>query len=148
MTIGVWRATRGRGRQSTVGTSAEDREAISDLLARYCLYFDQGAAAEWASLYCEDGEFRGAGQHLQGRPALQAFLEELPPSPTHRLTCNHVVDVDGDRARCHSSVVLLAGGAIVSSGRVVDELRRVDGSWRIARRNFEADAAPVARFGD
>jgi hypothetical protein len=36
-------------------------------------------------------------------------------------------------------VVLLDGGAIASSGRAVDQLRRVDGTWRIARREFTPD---------
>jgi uncharacterized protein (TIGR02246 family) len=125
--------------QAPVATTSEDRDEIRDLYARYCLYFDQGAAPDWAAMYTEDGEFVGSGQHLRGRQALEGFLAALPASTRHRITCNHVIDVDGDRAVCTSSVVLLDGGAIASSGRAVDQLRRVDGTWRIARREFTPD---------
>ena len=123
-----------------MATISEDRDEIRDLYARYCLYFDRGAAADWSAMYTEDGEFVGAGQHLVGRRALEDFLAELPTSTRHRITSNHVIDVDRDRAVCTSSVVLLDGGVIVSSGRAVDELRRVDGRWQIARRIFDPDA--------
>jgi uncharacterized protein (TIGR02246 family) len=126
-------------RHGVVPTISEDRDEIRDLLSRYCLYFDEGSVAEWARLYCDDGEFIGPGQHLKGREAITALLADLPPSTVHRVTVNHVIDIDGDRARCRSSVLLLDGGVIVSSGRVVDELSRVDGAWRIARRTFTGD---------
>jgi uncharacterized protein (TIGR02246 family) len=123
-----------------VATTSEDRDEIRDLYARYCLFFDQGAAADWAAMYTEDGEFVGSGQHLRGRAALEEFLAGLPAGTRHRITANHVIDIDGDRAVCTSSVLLLDGGAIASSGRAVDQLRRVDGTWRIAHRSFTPDA--------
>ena len=123
-------------------TSSEDKDEIRELYARYCLSFDQGAATEWAACYTDDGEFIGAGQHLKGRRAMEQYLAGLGPSTQHRFTANHVIDLDGDRAVCHSSVLLLAGGEIASSGRTVDELERVDGAWKIARRTYEPDARP------
>ena len=130
-----------------MATTAHDRDEIRDLYARYCLYFDRGEAKQWAALYTEDGEFVGAGQHLQGRQAMEDYLSGLPAGTFHRVTCNHVIDVDGDRAVCHSSVLLVDDGAIASSGRTVDELQRVDGAWRIARRIYEADATGAKRRG-
>jgi hypothetical protein len=56
------------------------------------------------------------------------------------MVVNHVIDVDGDSASCRASVFLTAGTAIVSVGRTTDELRRVDGSWLIARRSFVSDS--------
>jgi uncharacterized protein (TIGR02246 family) len=128
-----------------VPTSSEDKDEIRELYARYCLYFDQGAAIEWAACYTDDGEFIGAGQHLKGRRAMEQFLAGLATSTRHRFTANHVIDLDGDRAVCHSSVLLLDGGEIASSGRTVDELERVDGAWKIARRTYEGDARPSTR---
>ena len=122
-----------------MAATTEDRVEIQDLYGRYCLYFDRGAASEWAGLYTENGEFIGGGQHLRGRPALQKFLEEIGAGSLHRITANHVIDVDGDRAVCHSSVLLVGRGKIASSGRIVDELEKVDGRWLIARRNYQAD---------
>jgi uncharacterized protein (TIGR02246 family) len=123
-------------------TDAADREAIHELIARYCLAFDEADAPGWAGCYTEDGEFDGAGQLLRGRPAMEAFLNGIGPSDLHRLTTNHIIDLDGDTARCRSSVVLLSKGVIVSSGRVADELRRVDGRWLIHRRAYTSDARP------
>jgi uncharacterized protein (TIGR02246 family) len=125
-----------------MGTIGEDKDEIRELYARYCLYFDQGAATEWAACYTHDGEFIGAGQHLKGRQAMEDFLAGLTTSTLHRFTANHVIDLDGDRAVCHSSVLVLDRGAIASSGRTVDELERVDGAWKIARRTYEGDARP------
>jgi uncharacterized protein (TIGR02246 family) len=122
-----------------VGTS-DDRDDIRELYARYCLAFDQGAAVEWANCYKEDGEFVGAGEHLKGRTAMEEFLGNMPPSNLHRFTANHIIDLDGDRAVCRSSVLLLLDGVIASSGRTVDQLERVDGTWKIARRDYHGDA--------
>jgi uncharacterized protein (TIGR02246 family) len=128
-----------------VASSSEDRDEIRELYARYCLSFDQRAAVQWAACYTDDGEFIGAGQHLKGRRAMEQYLASLPTSTQHRFTANHVIDLDGDRAVCHSSVLVLDGGAIASSGRTVDELERVDGGWKIARRTYEGDARPSTR---
>ena len=120
-------------------TTSEDRDEIRELYARYCLAFDQGDGAGWAACYTEGGEFIGAGHHLRGRAAMEEFLSASPVSSSHRITCNHIIDLDGDRARCRSSVVLLSEGAIVGSGRAVDELERVGGSWKIAHRAYTPD---------
>jgi uncharacterized protein (TIGR02246 family) len=125
-----------------VATDSEDRDEIRELYSRYCLYFDEGAATEWAACYTEDGEFIGAGQHLKGRREMERYLTSLPDGTRHRFTANHIIDLDGDRAVCRSSVLLLDGGEIASSGRTVDELERVDGTWKIARRTYRADARP------
>ena len=59
----------------------------------------------------------------------------------HRLSLNHLIDVEGDTALCRSSIVVMSGTTVVSTGRVTDELCRVDGAWRIARRTFTPDPA-------
>ena len=51
----------------------------------------------------------------------------------------HVIDVDGDVATCKASAIVLMGGQIAMSGTTVDELRRIDGSWRIHRRAYTPD---------
>jgi uncharacterized protein (TIGR02246 family) len=127
-----------------VPTLADDRDAIRDLYARYVHSFDTGAAETFASLYTEDGVLVGGGadgEDVVGRAALKAFAGALAPGSGHRLSVNHVIDVDGDSAVCRSSIVIIAGTAVMSTGRVTDELRRVDGGWRIARRTFTLDPA-------
>ena len=127
-----------------VPTLADDRDAIRDVYARYVTSIDTGDAPAFASLYADDGVFVGGGTggaDVVGRAALEAFAAGLAGGSVHRLSLNHVIDVDGDEAVCRSSIVVLAGTAVVSAGRVTDVLRRVDGAWRIARRTFAPDDA-------
>jgi uncharacterized protein (TIGR02246 family) len=123
-----------------VATLADDRDEIRDLYARYCLYLDTGAVEQWVSLYADDGRFTGGGDDVVGRQALEAYAMRLGAGTVHRMVLDHVIDVDGDTATCRASVVLTSGGAVVSVGRTTDELRRIGGSWRIARRTYVADA--------
>lgn len=125
-------------------TLADDRDAIRDVYARYVHSLDTGNAATFASLYTDDGVFVGGGtggDDVVGRAALEAFAAGLAPGSVHRLSLNHLIDVDGDTAVCRSSIVVLAGTAVVSVGRVTDRLCRVDGAWRIARRTFTPDGS-------
>jgi uncharacterized protein (TIGR02246 family) len=126
-----------------VPTLTEDRDAIRDVYARYVQNLDTGDAAAFAALYADDGVFVGGGtggDDVVGRPALEAFAAGLDPGSVHRLSLNHLIEVDGDTAVCRSSIVVLSGTAVVSAGRVTDEMCRVQGSWRIARRTFVPDA--------
>jgi uncharacterized protein (TIGR02246 family) len=120
--------------------TAVDRDAIRDLYARYCWNVDTGAADDWADCFTEDGEFIvGVGDPLVGREALLAFARSLPSGVLHHMVMNEAIDVDGDAAACRSSVLVLSNGAIVTTGRSEDVLRRVEGSWKIAHRNFTPD---------
>jgi uncharacterized protein (TIGR02246 family) len=120
-------------------TPAEDRDAIRDLFARYCLYVDTGAVEEWAATFTDDGEFMTGQDTLVGREALKSFAAALPAGMLHHMVMNQAIDVDGDAATCRASVFVTTKGTVVTTGRSLDELRRVDGSWRIARRIYTAD---------
>jgi uncharacterized protein (TIGR02246 family) len=120
-------------------TLAEDRDAIRDLFARYCLYVDTGAVEEWAATFTEDGEFMTGHDTLVGTEALKSFAAALPAGMLHHMTMNETIQVDGDNATCQASVFVTTKGTVVTTGRSVDELRRIDGSWRIARRTYSAD---------
>jgi|GEM_PF-5058446 len=54
---------------------------------------------------------------------------------------NEVIDVDGDVASSHVSLLVVAGGQLSTTGRYRDTLRREDGRWRIAKRTLTLDAA-------
>ncbi len=123
-------------------TVSEDRDAIRDLYARYGHAIDSGAAEQWADLFTGDAEFgTGLGDPLAGREGLVAFAASLPPGSLHHMTTDLAIDVDGDRATVQSSVLVTSKGTVVVAGRSVDDLQRVDGQWRIARRMFTADAS-------
>jgi uncharacterized protein (TIGR02246 family) len=120
---------------------AEDRDEIRDLVARYCRYIDTGMADEWAALWTEDGEFDlGGGTIVAGRAALREHATHMPPGTLHHLATNLVIDIDGDTAVCEESTLLTSKGAIAMVARVHDELKRVDGHWRLHRKSFTPDA--------
>lgn len=120
---------------------AEDRDAIRDLFARYCFYVDTGAADDWAGTFAEDGEFHLAGgDPIAGRDALRAFAAGMGAGGSmHHVVANEIIDVDGDRATCRASILVMSGGQMVASGRYEDTLRRFDGKWVIATRRFTPD---------
>jgi hypothetical protein len=121
-------------------TLTEDRDAIRDLYARYCLYIDTGAADEWVATFTVDAEFLTSGDPVVGREALRAFALSIPSGTLHHMVLNEAIDVEGDSADYRSSVLVMSKGTIITTGRTQDRLGRVDGSWRIARRAFTPDA--------
>jgi uncharacterized protein (TIGR02246 family) len=124
-----------------MATITEDRDAIRDLVARYCRYVDTGMADEWAALWTEDGEFDlGGGTVVSGRAALREHATHLEPGTVHHLATNLEIDVDGDTATNEMSVLLLAKGTIAMVARVHDELRRVDGTWLLHHKSYTPDA--------
>ena len=120
-------------------TLTEDRDAIRDLFARYCLYVDSGAADEWAATFTDKGEFFTGSDPIVGRDALKAFAASLPSGALHHMVFNEIIEIDGDSAICRSSVLVTSKGAVVTTGRSEDELQRINSSWRIARRTYSPD---------
>jgi uncharacterized protein (TIGR02246 family) len=118
---------------------SEDRDAIRDLMARYCLYVDSGRGPEFASLFTEDGVFETGHGTSAGREALAAQAESMAGLGMHHMITNHAIDVNGDEADVVCSAMVVAKGAIMMSARTQDHLRRVDGQWLIEHRSYTAD---------
>jgi uncharacterized protein (TIGR02246 family) len=124
-------------------TLTEDRASIRDLLARYCHYFDSGNADGVADLFTEDGMFDPGVpgfESVEGREVIRGFVGSMPAGMVHHMTTDDVYDVDGDAATGIASFIVVAKGAIVTTGRYHDDLVRVDGAWRILRRVAVGDA--------
>ncbi len=121
-------------------TLMEDRDAIRDLFARYCLYIDTGAVEDWVATFTDDGEFHTGREMVAGRDALRSFAASLPAGELHHMVMNEAIDVDGDMATCRASVLVTSKGVVVTTGRSLDDLRRVGGCWRIAHRTYTPDA--------
>jgi len=83
----------------------------------------------------------GGGDPMVGREALTAFAASIPKGALHHMVVNEAIDVDGDTAAYRSSVLVVSGGNIVTTGRTVDTLKRDHGAWKIAHRVFTPDAA-------
>jgi hypothetical protein len=127
----------------------EDRAAISELLARFCLLADQRRWRELVELYTVDGIFDVQGP-VQGREAILETVSHLPDVWDHwfHFVSNEIIEVSGDGATAVSyfNAPFVAGGQSFNAlGRYDDALERVDGVWQFSRRvlSFSVNA-PVS----
>lgn len=125
----------------------EEKDAIRELLARYCFHIDLGEFEDWLALFTDDGVFDlGKNGRFQGRDSLRAFLKNLPmdegkPVLRHCVT-NSIVDVRGDTARSRSYVMVAQGKpelGLSVMGRYDDEIVKVGGAWLFKVRNVSLD---------
>jgi SnoaL-like domain len=128
----------------------EDRQAIHDVIVRYCRGVDRSDPALVLAAFHDDAIDNHFGAVLPFREAigtLKAARNGTPSKTTsmHNL-CNILIEVDGDVARCESYVIVLVripqeGGALdwIHAGRYVDRFERRNGAWRIAYRTVVYD---------
>lgn len=122
----------------------EDRQAIADLLHRYCRALDRLDGDLLESVFFEDAEldygpglYRGApGPFVPFALEFQGAMEHTQ----HRLA-NLLIDLRGDRAFCESYVCALhqlqrdgERKDLIVDGRFLDGFERRGEAWRIARR--------------
>lgn len=140
------------GNHMAVLQRMEDREQIEQLMWRYTRALDSFDPDAYVAVYTQDGSFAGT----QGRDALYKMIADLrdsrakqaaegnPPAPMFHATENSWTEfVSADHARHHAYWVTYFGAngpdqpaRMVSVGRSVDDLVRVDGQWLIKSRNI------------
>lgn len=117
-------------------------EDILDLLARY-----NHAGGDWdvegfVALFAEDGVLKHGGV-LRGHDGLREGLPRIMyGTKKHYIGVNHVVCGGGDRAEVRSTLLIVEAEtipAIVATSSLLDEVRRVDGRWLVARRSVTGD---------
>lgn len=125
----------------------EEKDAIRELMARYCFHFDNGEFDDWLTLFTDDGTFDlGKRGRMSGRDPLRKFLQAIPlsnglPMMKH-CVMNSIVHVDGDRATARSYVIVLQGGealAVSIAGRYEDQLVKAGDTWRFKERKVHFD---------
>jgi hypothetical protein len=130
----------------------EDRQAIHDVIVRYCRGVDRSDPGLVLSAFHDDAIDNHFGVILPFREAIgtlkSARNSSSPPSKTTSMhnICNVLIEVDGDVARCESYVIVIVripqdGGAVdwLHAGRYVDRFERRHGEWRIAYRTVVYD---------
>ncbi|HEY3695853.1 nuclear transport factor 2 family protein [Phenylobacterium sp.] len=115
----------------------EDRAEVSDVLARYCFFVDEGESDAWTDLWTEDGVFAGVTpEPIRGREALkQVPVWSLSGGCRHKLV-NPILeygDTDDEMiVRCYNFVTAWLNDASINSLAVARYhlLRRGD-TWKI-----------------
>jgi len=129
-----------------------DREALRDLRYRYHEYINEGKFAEIVDLFTDDGELEfGPLGKAKGRQGIIGFFKRLGPPPpgvrpsgphfsyVKQYIHNHVVDLQGDRAKGFSYLEarpVINGEAHMVAGKYEDEYLKTDGRWHFTRMTF------------
>ncbi|RAU99077.1 nuclear transport factor 2 family protein [Mycobacterium colombiense] len=111
----------------------DDHAAIRELLAGYALALDAGDVEECVQLFASDGEFLVYGRTFAGRADIAGMFHEAARGL--HLTGSARIEVDGQRATARSQVLFVRAGDLqLRPALYDDELTRIDGRWRFARR--------------
>jgi uncharacterized protein (TIGR02246 family) len=125
-----------------------DRIAIQELTARYNRAADDGDADALVAVFTPDGAMTmsSAGQQraFRGAEELHAMLGDRPPGITVHATTDSIVEIDGDTARQHCTLLLIRrlhdeGKASFRTGRYEDRLVRTADGWRFVDRAVTID---------
>ena len=121
---------------------SEDKDAIRELLHRYCFCMDEGRFTELAALFTEDGEWIAPYRSAKGRTDIAAWLQQsVPPQPRRmHYVMNSIIDCTGSRATARSNYLVMVEGAegpIPSvCGTYDDVLVKQSSGWRFQRRQL------------
>ncbi|MDT3443200.1 MULTISPECIES: nuclear transport factor 2 family protein [unclassified Pseudofrankia] len=132
------------------GLAIEDQFAVRATLARYCHRCDDGDLTGVVALFTADGVLIHGDRTARGTAELLEFFQSTQSRPSQRgkhVTVNAVLEHGGrGLVRVVADFVFLrfAGDRLVPAitGRYHDEIVRVDGAWRFARREVHTLEKP------
>ena len=86
-------------------TLLDDKDAIRELLHRYCFCMDEGRFVELAALFAEDGEWIAPYRSAKGLADIAAWLQQsVPPQPRRvHYVMNSIIDCEGAHATARSA---------------------------------------------
>ena len=132
---------------------AQDRVEIENLMWEYIQALDAHDAEAFIARFTPDGRFSSNAAEAKGHEALKKMVvdawEKMDAAPKgdekkshmyHIVTNPHIVFLDKDHALYHAYWMgVYETGKILSAGREVNELVRVDGRWLISFRDVDPD---------
>ena len=134
--------------------SAEDRFAISELLNRMAYYYDENYLDDLAASFAPDAvmSMQIAGGDMvgpfEGYDTIMELYRGAKASQTdvrrHNIT-NIMFDASGDALAVTSYLTLFATEnaetKLLTTGVYRDQVRQIDGEWKIIRRHIDLDSA-------
>lgn len=133
---------------TAVGSTADDHEAIRQLIAQQAQRRDDDRIDEWIEAWADDGVFVARDHRYEGRAAVKALADSLTTGSWRalHLLSEPVITVDGDTATASTDHVIVAPASdrrlvIRAASRYYDRFRREpDGAWRYTERRVEQKA--------
>jgi len=131
-------------------SALEDKDAIRELLARYCFLLDGYRLDEFAALFTADGEWISRNGTAKGPAEIEKLLRGMVPEPApgrrrKHFTANIIVDLAGDSATVISNFLVVrdseAGPAIAVAGTYDDIVVRTGQGWKFKSRRLSHDIA-------
>src|SRR6185437_2318878 len=111
----------------------DDQAAIRDLIAGYALALDAGDVDACVQLFAPDGELLVYGKTFAGHDGIAGMFRNAARGL--HLTGVSRIAVDGESATAQSQVLFIRAGDLqLRPALYDDELTRVAGHWRFARR--------------
>jgi 3-phenylpropionate/cinnamic acid dioxygenase small subunit len=126
----------------------EDKDAIRELLARYCFLLDAYQLNEFAALFTADGEWISRNGTAKGPEAIERLLRGLVPEPApgkrrKHFTTNIVIALAGDSGTVVSNFLVVrdseAGPVIAVAGTYDDTVARTPEGWKFKSRRLSHD---------
>ena len=131
-----------------MSNTADEKDAIRELMARYAQALDAGRFAEVASLFAEEGVWTTTYGTARGRSEIAAMFERVVPKKgegpqrKHYIT-NIIVTLAGDTAQAVSDYLVVReserGLLPVMGGTYRDAFVKRAGVWQFARKELQHD---------
>ena len=133
---------------------AQDRVEIEQLMWEYIKALDSHDGEAFVNKFTSDGQFISRDSTAKGRDALKKMVVDAwkkmdaanedgkkKPHMYHIVTNPHIEFIDENHARFHAywMGVLETGGGVVTAGREVNELVKINGTWLISLRNVDPE---------
>ena len=121
---------------------SDEKDAIRELLHRYCFCMDEGRFAELASLFAADGVWSAPYRTATGPAEIEAWLTQSVPASPKRMhyVMNSIISVDGAAATARSNYLVMVEGADGPEpsvcGIYADVLTKTADGWRFRRREL------------
>jgi len=132
---------------------AFEKLEIIELLNRHQIYIDLKDADRYAGVYAPDGRYESPFASAQGTSELVAMSQKLEASGftknKRHFNGPMMIDINGDRATALSYwwVADYTGKqpTVFATGTYRDELRKINGQWKIVHRVQEGDSDESAK---